>query len=585
MIKEQTRNSTKMRSSTVISRVFSYIKQYKLFISCYMFLAILGALINLEFANIINTSINSALNHLTATIISNMILASLVILVGVVITYLSNYLYGIFKARIMNDIRNDAVSHLQKLPLSFIEDNHTGDLISRFTGDLTAVQSFIGDELFRTAAKMLTLIISSVYLISINWKLFLVSVILMPPALFFSTKVTKPMSQLFKKASGEIGKANSLAQDSYGGIYIIKAFHLEDIIHDKFSSIINTGLQYEIKGIHKLKWLPIFNIILWSSPFAICLIYGSFLSINHEISPGQLPAFVYLLNNIVGPFSDIPRMISNFQMSLGKAERLFEILDQPAERTDGEEYPVSNEEAAVQFKDVSFSYGTDNAKNVLSSTTFILKPGSITALVGISGCGKSTVLKLLSGFYDEFEGTIELFGHSLREWSLEAIRAKISLVTQDTYLFPMSVFDNIQMGRLQATYDEVIAAAKAADAHEFIMELPSGYDTYVGERGIQLSGGQRQRISLARAFLKDSPIILLDEPTSALDTISEASVKNAMFKLMEHRTVLIVTHRLSTIKDADEILVLEHGEIIEKGTHDELISRDSHYLKLYKNQT
>jgi subfamily B ATP-binding cassette protein MsbA/ATP-binding cassette subfamily B protein AbcA/BmrA len=550
-----------------------------------MFLAILGALINLEFANIINTSINSALNHLTATIISNMILASLVILVGVVITYLSNYLYGIFKARIMNDIRNDAVSHLQKLPLSFIEDNHTGDLISRFTGDLTAVQSFIGDELFRTAAKMLTLIISSVYLISINWKLFLVSVILMPPALFFSTKVTKPMSQLFKKASGEIGKANSLAQDSYGGIYIIKAFHLEDIIHDKFSSIINTGLQYEIKGIHKLKWLPIFNIILWSSPFAICLIYGSFLSINHEISPGQLPAFVYLLNNIVGPFSDIPRMISNFQMSLGKAERLFEILDQPAERTDGEEYPVSNEEAAVQFKDVSFSYGTDNAKNVLSSTTFILKPGSITALVGISGCGKSTVLKLLSGFYDEFEGTIELFGHSLREWSLEAIRAKISLVTQDTYLFPMSVFDNIQMGRLQATYDEVIAAAKAADAHEFIMELPSGYDTYVGERGIQLSGGQRQRISLARAFLKDSPIILLDEPTSALDTISEASVKNAMFKLMEHRTVLIVTHRLSTIKDADEILVLEHGEIIEKGTHDELISRDSHYLKLYKNQT
>jgi ABC-type multidrug transport system fused ATPase/permease subunit len=550
-----------------------------------MFLAILGALINLEFANIINTSINSALNHLTATIISNMILASLVILVGVVITYLSNYLYGIFKARIMNDIRNDAVSHLQKLPLSFIEDNHTGDLISRFTGDLTAVQSFIGDELFRTAAKMLTLIISSVYLISINWKLFLVSVILMPPALFFSTKVTKPMSQLFKKASGEIGKANSLAQDSYGGIYIIKAFHLEDIIHDKFSSIINTGLQYEIKGIHKLKWLPIFNIILWSSPFAICLIYGSFLSINHEISPGQLPAFVYLLNNIVGPFSDIPRMISNFQMSLGKAERLFEILDQPAERTDGEEYTVSNEEAAVQFKDVSFSYGTDNAKNVLSSTTFILKPGSITALVGISGCGKSTVLKLLSGFYDEFEGTIELFGHSLREWSLEAIRAKISLVTQDTYLFPMSVFDNIQMGRLQATYDEVIAAAKAADAHEFIMELPSGYDTYVGERGIQLSGGQRQRISLARAFLKDSPIILLDEPTSALDTISEASVKNAMFKLMEHRTVLIVTHRLSTIKDADEILVLEHGKIIEKGTHDELISRDSHYLKLYKNQT
>ena len=579
------KSNPKKHSSTVISKIYSYVKQYKLLISCYMILAILGALISLEFANIINTSINSALDHSTASILRTIIWAALVVLIGVFITYLSNYLYGIFKANIMNDIRNDAVNHLQKLPLSFIEDNHTGDLISRFTGDLTAVQSFIGDELFRTAARMLSLIISSVYLICVNWKLFVVSVIIMPPALFFSTKVTKPMSQLFKKASGEIGKANSLAQDSYGGIYIIKAFHLEQIIHDKFSSIVHTGLEYEVKGIHKLKWLPIFNIILWSSPYAICLIYGSFLSINHEISPGQLPAFVYLLNNIVGPFSEIPRMISDFQMSMGKAERLFEILDQPTERAGGEDFPATKVEAAVQFENVSFSYGTEQGKKVLNSTSFQLKSGSITALVGVSGCGKSTILKLISGFYDQFEGTIELFGHSLRSWSLEAIRSKISLVTQDTYLFPTSVFDNIQTGRQQSTYEEVIAAAKAADAHEFIMELPNGYDTFVGERGIQLSGGQRQRISLARAFLKDAPIILLDEPTSALDTISEASIKNAMFKLMEHRTVLIVTHRLSTIKDADEIFVLDQGEIIEKGTHAELIEAESHYARLYKNQT
>ncbi len=627
MIKERARIKSKNRSSTVISRVYSYLKRYRLMICVYLILAVLGALLSLEFANIINTSVNAALDHVSSSIFYNMIRASLVVFIGVFITYISNYLYGIFKANMMNDLRNDAVKHLQKLPLSFIEEHHTGDLISRFTGDLTSVQSFIGDELFRTAARMLTLIISSIYLISINWKLFLVSIILMPPALYFSTKVTTPMSKLFKKASAEVGKANSLAQDSYGGIYIIKAFHLEQIIYNKFSQIVNTGLQYEIKGIHKLKWLPIFNIILWSSPYTICLIYGSFLSIRQEISPGQLPAFVYLLNNIVGPFSELPHIIGNFQMSFGKAERFFEILDQPKERADGEAFPVSVKEAKIEFKNVSFSYrkdqeengkdqkkndkdqeknnkdqkknnkdqkknnkdqkenGKDQEKKVINGTNFQLAPGSITALVGVSGCGKSTILKLLCGFYPGFEGDIKLFGHSLRDWSLEALRAQVALVTQDTYLFPVSIFDNIQTGRQQSTKEEVIAAAKAADAHEFIMELANGYDTLVGERGLQLSGGQRQRISLARAFLKDAPIILLDEPTSALDTISEASVKSAMFKLMERKTVLIVTHRLSTIKEADEILVLEQGEIIERGTHEELVSTDSHYLRLYKNQT
>ena len=217
--------------------------------------------------------------------------------------------------------------------------------------------------------------------------------------------------------------------------------------------------------------------------------------------------------------------------------------------------------------------------------SFSIKPGSRIALVGASGCGKSTVLKLISGFYDYQEGNIELYGHELREWSISAIRSNISLVSQDTYLFPASVYDNILYGRPDASKEEVINAAISACAHEFIMELPEGYDTLVGERGIKLSGGQKQRISLARAFLKDAPVILLDEPTSALDTISESLVQEAMNTVMRDKTAIIVTHRLSTIKDVDGILVMDHGQIVERGTHEQLAAYDSLYSKLYSRQT
>ncbi len=594
MKKGRNRGAPGYDTAKIIARMFSYVKKYKLLVIMYMLLSIGGALISLLFANMINISIEAAVNSRQSELLKYMLQSVAIIAAGIIVTYFSTYIYGIFKSKVMLDIRNSAVSRLRMLRLSFIENSHTGDLISRYTNDMSSVQNFIGEELFKTLMQLITLIITSVYLINVNYKLYIFSLILMPPVLYLSTRVTKPMGKLFNASSTCIGKANSVAQDSYGGIFIIKAFSLENHFYKRFSEYVENGLQYSIKAIHRLKWLPPFNIILWSSPFTICLIYGAYLSINSEISPGQLPAFVYLLNNIVWPFAALPRIISGFRSSFGTAQRFFEVLDSPAEREDGKAFDISPSKECINFKHIVFSYerssidsqsNEENARRaVLNDLCFSLKKGTKTALVGRSGCGKSTVLKLIAGFYDYQEGAIELFGHDMQEWSLKALRANISFVTQDTYLLPASVYENILFGKPDSAYGEVVEAARAANAHEFIMELPDGYDTMVGERGIKLSGGQKQRLSLARAFLKDAPLILLDEPTSALDNIAEAAVQQAMNAVMQDKTAIIVGHRLSAIKNADEILVLDDGRIVERGTHDFLISAGSLYSRLYNKQ-
>ncbi|MDP4177130.1 MAG: ABC transporter ATP-binding protein [Bacillota bacterium] len=566
----------------VMSKMYSFIKKYKLLVATYIVLAVLNILLSLVMANLINGSINSAVSHNKSELYYNIFQMSITIIIGVLITYFSTYAYGIFKARVMIDIRNHAIMHLEKFPLSFMESNHTGDIISRFTNDLDSVQTFIGDDLFKTIIQFISIIIISVYLIMINLKLYIATFIVIPPALFMLGVISKPMQKYFKEASKSLGKANSIAQDSYGGIFIIKAFNLEKLFEKKFSDNINRGLKYDIKGVHRLKYMPPCNIILRSMPYTICLIYGAYLSINKEISPGRLLSFVYLIGNIISFFAYLPSIISSLANSLGTTERFFEILDEPTEREGGECFKNLNALSSVCFKDVSFSYNAE--QKILNNLSFKINKGSKIALVGSSGCGKSTLLKLIFGFYNQQSGDIELFGHNSKEWNLNSLRSNISYVSQDAYLFPGSIFENILIGNLNAEKEQVVKAAKIANAHEFILELPDGYETMVGERGIKLSGGQRQRISLARAVLKNAPIILLDEPTSALDTLSESTVQNALEKVMEGKTVIIVAHRLSTIKNVDEIIVMNNGCIVERGTHSQLVETDSLYAKLYNNQ-
>lgn len=581
-------------TKAIFKRMLLYVRKYKLLFFFYIMFSSAGTIISIFFANLINRLIGSAINNNQSLITNYIIQAVLLTFVGTLVTYLSNYVYNKFKAGVMLDIRNNAVTHLQKLPLGFIESNHTGEIISRYTNDMKKLQNFIGNDMLNYLITFISFTVTSVYLIYINWKLYVVSLLIMPPALYFSTKISKPMGNYFQEASANVAKANAIAKDSYSGLFIVKSFNLQKVFENKFSHFNDKYLESAVKAIHKLKWLPPFNIMLWSAPFTICLIYGAFLSINKEISPGQLPAFVYLLNNIVWPVSSIPRMVGNIRQSLGTSQRFFEILDIPAEREDGESFVTSDSSSCITFKNASYAYSRNSLNDkdcdiethidVLKDMSMSIKTGSRTALVGASGCGKSTVLKLIMSFYDIQQGSIEVNGHDLKDWNIKSLRSMISYVSQDTYLFPASVFDNILYGRTDATREEVIEAAKAANAHEFIMELPEGYDTYVGERGIKLSGGQKQRLSIARAFLKNARIILLDEPTSALDTISESMVQDSINRLMKGKTTLIVAHRLSTIKDSDEILVIDEGHVAERGTHEELLARNGVYCKLYSRQ-
>jgi ATP-binding cassette, subfamily B, bacterial len=311
--------------------------------------------------------------------------------------------------------------------------------------------------------------------------------------------------------------------------------------------------------------------------------FGGYLVIQNQLTFGSLFAFINLLNFVVNPLGSLPNIIASISEASGAAQRIFEILDHEVERKSGSTSQPQKESASViRFKDVDFAYQANTP--VLKGLNLDIQQGQTVAIVGHSGGGKSTLLKIILGYYPLPGGQVSLFGRDLQEWQLAAARNQMAFVAQDTYLFPVSIAENIRCGKPDATQAEIEGAARLANIHDFIATLPEGYNTLVGERGARLSGGQRQRISLARAILKDAPILLLDEPTSALDTESETLVQEALDRFTANRTTLVIAHRLSTIKDADRVLVLDEGKIAEEGTHEDLMARGGLYLDLYQKQ-
>jgi ABC-type multidrug transport system fused ATPase/permease subunit len=325
---------------------------------------------------------------------------------------------------------------------------------------------------------------------------------------------------------------------------------------------------------------PLQVVIRWV-PLVSCAIYGGYMAYDGKITAGSLLAFILLLNYVLDPLASFPYMLGDIKVSVTSVNRIREILEQPIERS-GIESKVEASNIAVKLENVCFNYNA--SVDVLKNISFDIAQNTSVAIVGSSGSGKTTLFKLLCGFYTPTSGSIELYDKKLEQLDINFARELFSLVSQDVYLFPVSVAENISYGNINATMDQIMRAAKLANAEEFILKLPEGYNTLVGERGIKLSGGQRQRIAIARAFLKNSPILLLDEPTSALDLQSEALVQEALDRFMKDRTVIIIAHRLSTIKSVNQILVMDKGSIVEKGTHDELMAYDSVYSKLYSKQ-
>jgi ABC-type multidrug transport system fused ATPase/permease subunit len=383
----------------------------------------------------------------------------------------------------------------------------------------------------------------------------------------------------------EIGQVNSLAQDSLSGAMVVKSFNLAGILDKRFHLANMKALK---KGLGVARYWSAINGLslgLIITPFIIALGLGGYLVIDKSMTFGGMFVFINLLNFVVNPLGNLPGIIASIGEGSGAAQRVFALIDAPAERQDGHvTQPAGTAEAApaIQFKDVSFAYSQESP--ILKHVSLSIPRGQTVAIVGPSGGGKTTLLKLILGYYPLPDETVHLFGADLNAWQLDAARRQMAFVAQDTYLFPVSLGENIGCGKPGASQAEIEQAAQLANIHEFITGLPEGYATNAGEWGARLSGGQRQRISLARAILKDAPILLLDEPTSALDAESEALIQEALDRFARQRTTVVVAHRLSTIKNADRVLVLQEGEIVEEGTHAELIAKGGLYLELYQGQ-
>ncbi|MCM3340483.1 ABC transporter ATP-binding protein/permease [Paenibacillus sp. MER TA 81-3] len=508
----------------------------------------------------------------------------IVIAIGVPAKYFM--VYGIEKssAQAMRDLRNQMMKHIGKLPVHYLEKKHSGDMVSRVTNDLQIINQFMIRDVAEWFYHPLLFIGCFGYLLWIRWELVLLSLLLVPVSLFVSQWVGKQLQRLTEEAQENMGQMNVILQDTLSGMPLVKSYLLQGILFRSYQSLLLLTLKKRLAVNKREAIVTPVLFTLMISPIVFAILYGSYLISKGLFSTGELIAFLYLLNLCLEPLQNIPTLITNTFEMTGALKRAAQIMNQPIENEEGH-CIVRTAQPPIAFHNVNFAY-ENSGSPLLRNLSFTVAEGQTVALVGASGGGKSTVIKLLCGFYplQADGGKIDVFGQSIRDCNPKELRSHLSVVTQDSYLFSGTIADNIAYGRENASMDEVIEAAKSANAHSFIMELPEGYQTDVGERGALLSGGQRQRITIARALLKDAPILLLDEPTSALDTESESLVQEALNVLMKERTTIVIAHRLSTIQNADEIWVMEDGRIEEAGNHAKLLEKKGSYARLYHQE-
>ena len=569
---------------TLYLRILSYIKPYMHRLIFAMFCTIMAAAGNLYIPWIIKDMIDEVLADKNGTML-NWIAASIIAIFVVrgLFWYGQNYLMSYVGQSVIIDIRAAVFKKLQRLSVSFYFNTTTGTIMSYVTNDVNALQSAMVENTIEMITEGFILIGSVVAMIYLDWRLTLFTVCTFPVVLWFMEFFGKKI----RKTGGRIQECTaditSVLQESVASARVIKSFVREDYEVDRFDVENRANFRANMKNAQLMATLtPVVELVA-AIGVTMIIWYGGNNVINGTITAGSLVAFLTYAVNISNPIKRLTRVIGNIQKALAAAQRVFMIIDMPeeiAESRDAKQLPEVS--GKVEFQNVSFAY--DDKGNVITDLSFSVKPGEVIAIVGPSGAGKSTIANLLPRFYDVNKGDIKIDGHSVREVTLDSLREQVGIVPQETMLFNGSVYNNILYGRLDATKEEIEAAAKAANAHDFIMQLTDGYETKLGDRGVNLSGGQRQRIAIARAILKNPRILILDEATSALDTESERVVQEALDRLMVGRTSFVIAHRLSTVKNADKILVLEKGNLVESGTHDELLALDGLYAHLYKIQ-
>ncbi len=502
------------------------------------------------------------------------------VLVQGVLSMGHSYLTAWVSQHILADFRTHVFAHLQKLSLSFFAKRRTGEILSRLMNDVTVIQTTVTETPIDSAKQLVTFAGGVTFLLMMNWRLCLLILLLLPILVLVARLFGKRLKALSTAIQDQTASTTTLVEEVLSGIRIVKSFVQTRREALRFASQIRTALETTLHRAAVLAvFVPTITLLTFATAAAV-LWYGGRQVIQGTVSPGDLFAFVLFAGILIGPFGSAARVFAQIKEAQGAMRRLFEILDtspEVSDRPDAVDMPII--QGHVQAARLGFAY--DPRQAVLSEVSFQVNPGDMVALVGPTGAGKTTLVNLLHRFYDPTEGTLAIDGYDLRAVRLESLYRQIALVPQETVLFGGTILDNIRYGREEATDEEVIAASRAANAHDFIGQMPDGYRTMVGEKGVNLSGGQRQRLAIARAVLKNPRMLILDEATSALDSESEMLVQEALDRLMGGRTTFVVAHRLTTVQRADRILVLNKGRIVEEGTHASLMERRGLYHYLY----
>ncbi len=568
----------------IFKRILSYFSPYKVRI----FIAIAGmiivALSDAALAYIVKPVLNDVFikTDVKMLAIVPVALVFLYLFKGI-FRYIQAYLMGYVGQRVIMDIRNRMYEHYQRLSLDYFAANQTGAMMSRITNDIIAMQHAlpVATDLVRQPFTLVGLIGVAFYM---EWKLTLFALLAMPLMIIPFAVFMKKFRKYSKREQEKMGNMSSVLQESISGIKVTRAFGMEEHEINRFNKENMDYFKVRIKTIRAEEFTSPLNEFFGSIGIAFVVWYGGYQVLTGESSPGSFFSFLAACALMYNPIKKLNSANATIQGSMAAAERVFQILDtEPSVREKEGALSVDNVKDGIEFKDVSFKYHQDM---ILNQINLKVRSGQVVAIVGESGGGKSTLVSLIPRFYDVSDGSISIDGVDLRDLTFKSLRGLTAVVSQETFLFNDTIRNNIAYmpGRESISLDAVIAAAKAANAHDFIMAMPEGYETIVGERGIRLSGGQKQRLSIARALLKDSPILILDEATSSLDSESEYLVQEALNRLMNGRTTFVIAHRLSTVQHADRIVVLSKGKIVEDGRHEELLKVGGEYAKLYSRQ-